>query len=101
MKKTACIHLVLITAALAACNKPMYQQEYDSPEYYAGNPPDSTNSCPIENTFMPPDYYNWLYAFRPYGGFYVDPTINVYYLHLYRAHVHRSGFGAKIHSIGS
>ena len=102
MKKTTCIHLVLITAALAACNKPMYQQEYYTPPgYYPGDLPDSTNSCPIEYSQFPPDYYNWMYGFRPYGGLYVDPDINFYYQYRYRATVHRSGFGGKIYGVGA
>ena len=101
MKKTTCIKLVLITAALAACNRPMYQQEYYSPGYYPGDLPDSTNACPIEYSQLPPDYYNWLYGFRPYGGFYIDPYINVYYVHPRHGHVVRSGFGGGGHSISS
>ncbi|HXB08749.1 MAG TPA: hypothetical protein VNW04_16575 [Puia sp.] len=102
MKKTTGIKLVLITAALAACNKPMYQQGYYSdPVYYSGDQPDSTNSCPIEYSQLPPDYYNWLYGFRPYGGFYVNPSINFYYLRYYRGTVTRAGFGSKINTISS
>ncbi|MBS1663694.1 MAG: hypothetical protein JST68_21805 [Bacteroidetes bacterium] len=66
MKKTACIQLVLITAALAACNKPLYQQD---PVYYEGDAPDSTNSCPIADPYLyayQPDYFNWISAFRYY-----------------------------------
>src|SRR5258708_17766710 len=101
MKKTTCMHLVLITAALAACNRPMYQQEYYTPGDYPGDLPDSTNSCPIEGTWLPPDYYNWMYGFRPYGSFYLDPNINIYYQHHYRETVWRSGFGGKHYSISS
>jgi|SRR5579871_3139887 len=103
MKKTTCIHLVLITAALAACNRPMYQQEYYSPEYYPGDLPDSTNACPIGYSQLPPDYYNWLYSFRPYGSYYVDPSINIdlYYGHRYRETVVRAGFGGKTTAISS
>lgn len=38
MKKTNAIHLVLITAAMAACNRPLYQQRgegYEDPGYSA------------------------------------------------------------------
>ncbi|HLZ87896.1 MAG TPA: hypothetical protein VKQ52_11665 [Puia sp.] len=101
MKKTACIQLVLITAALAACNRPMYQQEYYSPAYYPGDLPDSTNSCPIDYSPFPPDYYNWWYGFRPYGTVYVDPYVNVYYRHRHRETVRRSGFGGKISAVSS
>ena len=103
MKKSTTIQLVLITAVLAACNKPMYQQEYYTPGYYPGDEPDSTNSCPIEGSYLPPDYYNWMYGFRPYGSFYVDPgiNINVYYQRHYRETVWRSGFGGRMHGISS
>ena len=102
MKKSTTIHLVLITAALAACNRPMYQQDYYTPGYYPGDLPDSTNSCPIETTDLPFDYYNWMYAFRPYGSYYVDPiNINFYYQRHYRQTVARSGFGGKITAISS
>lgn len=92
MKKTTTIQLILITAALAACNKPLYQQD---PVYYsASDLPDSSNSCPIVDTY-PPDYYpldyfNWLYAFR-------------YYPHYRAAHsnIIRSGFGHRLSSVGS
>ncbi len=36
MKKTKCIQLVLITAALAGCDRPLYQQ---GPDYPVSNPP--------------------------------------------------------------
>jgi hypothetical protein len=103
MKKTACIKLVLITAALAACNRPMYQQEYPDPVYYTGDLPDSTNSCPIEYSDFPPDYYYWMYGFRPYGGFYFEPNINLnwYYRHQYRQTVLKAGFGTKISTVGA
>jgi len=105
MKKTAVVHLVLITAALAACNKPMYQQEYYTQGYYAGDPPDSTNSCPVEYDGYPPDYCNWFHGFRPYGSYYVD--LNIIMAHrralagLRRSPVHRSGFGGRMHATGA
>ncbi|GGB10646.1 hypothetical protein [Puia dinghuensis] len=92
MKKTSCIKLVLITAALAACNKPIYQQGSYLPDYYPSDPPDSTNSCPIDYPqLLPdfsPDYYTWLYGFRPYH-------------HHHRAGVSRAGFGGGGHTISS
>lgn len=98
MKKTACIHLVLITAALASCNRPLYQQE--PPRYYqqdtTGEIVDSTNSCPMgaDETDLPPDYYTWFYGFRPYGLFYNDPFyIQRYYHYRYPATIIRAGFG--------
>lgn len=93
MKKTSVIHLVLITAALAACNKPMYQQQYYTQGYYPGDPPDSTNSCPVEYDDYPPDYYNWFYGFRPYGSYYVDLNMIFRHRNRYGSPVHRAGFG--------
>lgn len=101
MKKSTTIHLVLITAALAACNRPLYQQ--DTPEYYQqpqdfrGDPADSTNSCPLgaSQSDLPPDYYTWYSGFRPYGYDYGgDPFfINSYYFFRYSATIIRAGFG--------
>ena len=74
MKKTTCIQLVLITAALASCNR------------YFNQP------GPPEN--LPPDYYTWYYGFQPYGMYYDDPFyLEGYYY--YRDHVRivRYGFG--------
>ncbi len=95
MKKSLCIQLVLITAALAACNRPMYQQApYDVDPYaYPGDAPDSSNACPIESADLPPDYYTWLSCFRPYGTVTVDPDIYGFYYHRYHGTIIRAGFG--------
>jgi hypothetical protein len=94
MKKSTCIQLVLITAALAACNRPLYQQrDCDSTYYAAGDLPDSTNSCPIGQSVMPPDYYYWLYSFRPYGTITVEPEIAGYYAYRPLIRITRAGFG--------
>jgi hypothetical protein len=89
MKKTTCIQLVLITAALAACNRHLYQQDVPQAETS-----DSTDSCPLTPEDLPPDYYMWFYGFQPYGMYYEDP----YYLegyYYYREHraIIRHGFG--------
>jgi hypothetical protein len=96
MKKTTTIQLVLITVALAACNRPLYQQ--DPPEYQQDVPqaeaPDSTNACPLAPDYLPPDYYTWFYGFQPYGMYYEDPFyLEGYYY--YREHhvIIRHGFG--------
>ncbi len=97
MKKTTTIQLVLITAALAACNRPLYPQ--DPPEYQqdvpqAEAPSDSTNACPLAPDYLPPDYYTWFYGFQPYGMYYDDPFyLEGYYY--YREHhvIIRHGFG--------
>ena len=93
MKKTNYIQLVLITAALASCNR--YFNQPESPEYQEVYPqaeaPDSTNSCPVAPDNLPPDYYTWYYGFQPYGV-YVD-AFNLDGYYYYRDHVVRSGFG--------
>ena len=114
MKKTNAINLVLITAAMAACNRPLYQQRpdgYEDPGYSADAPTgpltagpgmrpatgpdscltagpysgaaadaaDSTNSCPVESSALPPDYYDWYNGTGPFGSFTVDFNINGFY----------------------
>jgi hypothetical protein len=100
MLKTNAIQLVLITAAMAACNHPLYQRPaagYEDPEYStdasAGSPtagpgprgtvdadaPDSTNSCPVESSWLPPDYYDWYNGSGPFGSVTVNFNINGYY----------------------
>lgn len=94
MKKTNYIRLVLITAALASCNR--YFNLPESPEYQEVYPqtevPDSTNSCPLAPDNLPPDYYTWYYGFQPYGVYFDDPFYLEGYYN-YRIHVIRSGFG--------
>jgi hypothetical protein len=86
MKKTNAINLVLITAAMAACNRPLYQQRpndgYDDPGYSADAPADaadSTNSCPVESSELPPDYYDWYNGAGAFGTFSVNFNINGFY----------------------
>ena len=85
MKKTNAINLVLITAAMAACNRPLYQQRpdgYDDPGYSTGLPADvadSTNSCPVESSELPPDYYDWYNGAGAFGSFTVNFNINGFY----------------------
>lgn len=90
MKKTNCIKLVLITAALAGCDRPLYQQR----EYYEGDPPDSSNSCPMELSDLPPDYYTWYSGLQPFNYYYGDGfNLGGYYFYRYHATVVRAGFG--------
>jgi hypothetical protein len=85
MKKSNAINLVLITAAMAACNRPLYQQPpdgYDDPGYSTGAPADaadSANSCPVESSDLPPDYYDWYNGAGAFGSFTVDFNINGFY----------------------
>ena len=114
MKKTNAINLVLITAAMAACNRPLYQQRpdgYEDPGYSADAPTgpltagpgmrpatgpdscltagpyggatadaaDSTNSCPVESSALPPDYYDWYNGAGAFGSITVNFNINGFY----------------------
>ncbi len=117
MKKTNCIQLVLITAALAGCDRPLYQQGPDyqgsyypggyssgayEPGPYSSNPyssprgdePDSTNSCPLVQSQLPPDYYLWYSGLRPFDFYYGDGfSLDGYYAYRYPATIVRAGFG--------
>lgn len=138
MKKTNAINLVLITAAMAACNRPLYQQRsdgYEDPGYSAGAPSDSltagpgawsprsaaagpvagltagpdaadsTNSCPVESSDLPPDYYDWYNGAGVFGSFTVDFNINGFYAYrnppapLARVNPFRSFFGRTFGNI--
>lgn len=118
MKKTNGIQLVLITAALAACNRPMYQQgpgytgsnavpppaansTYENPNHIdlsEGDAPDSTNSCPIVDSQLPPDYYIWYDGLRPFFDLYWDNWfgLNGYYAYRYPASPIRPGIRTTI-----
>lgn len=106
MKKTTCIQLVLVTAALAGCDRYLYQQGcacsvYDagpySPGFYngpAGARPDSSNSCPLVQSQLPPDYYIWYSGLRPSDYYYGDGfSLDGYYAYRYPATIVRAGFG--------
>lgn len=111
MKKTSCIHLVLITAALAGCDRPLYQQGgynpyYDNggnnnpsygnnnPSYGMGELPDNSNSCPLMDSDLPPDYYNWYAGLDPYDYYYGNGfSLEGYYYYRYPATIVRAGFG--------
>jgi len=122
MKKTTCIQLVLITAALAGCDRPLYQQgpdypgSYDPGPYYRGSAgsdpqspydarrgdePDSSNSCPMVQSQLPPDYYLWYSGLQPYEFYYGDGfSLNSYYAYRYPATIIREGFGRIGYSKG-
>ena len=91
MKKTTYIQLVLITAALAGCDRPLYQHQ-QGPE--AGDRPDSSNSCPLVQSVLPPDYYIWYSGLRPFEYYYGDGfNLDGYYAYRYPLKVVRAGFG--------
>ncbi|HEV3411815.1 MAG TPA: hypothetical protein VG101_05015 [Puia sp.] len=105
MKKTNCIQLVLITAALAGCDKPLYQQGQDYPGTYdpgpystsyipMGDQPDSGNSCPMVQSALPPDYYLWYSGLRPFDFYFGDGfNLGGYYAYRYPPTIIRTGFG--------
>jgi hypothetical protein len=98
MKKTKYIQLVLITAALAGCDRPLYQQAptYAGPydRVAPGDVPDSTNSCPLENSQLPPDYYLWYQGLQPFDFYYGQPfRLFGFYSYRFPALVVRAGFG--------
>src|SRR5580704_3778916 len=98
MKKTNCIQLVLITAALAGCDRPLYQQGPGYPGSYDSEPhdpePDSTNSCPLVQSQLPPDYYLWYSGLRPWDFYFGDGfNLEGYYAYRYPATIVRAGFG--------
>ncbi|HUB60491.1 MAG TPA: hypothetical protein VL978_07315 [Puia sp.] len=107
MKKTTCIQLVLITAALAGCDRPLYQQgpdysgTYEGGEgmYQGGDQPDSSNSCPMVLSQLPPDYYIWYSGLQPWDFYYGDGfNLDGYYAYRYPAIIVRAGFGKSAHA---
>lgn len=112
MKKTPFIQLVLITAALAACNRPLYQQQVELTE----DDTDTTNTCLMLPPDLPPSYYTWYYGFRPYGCYYdescwINNNFSLFFGQTYLTnpgiHYHghsgitRSGFGRHVHTVGA
>src|SRR5579871_955111 len=116
MKKTHRIQLVLITAALASCDRPLYQQGPDYPSGASGYPraaqstesaqasatyprmgdePDSSNSCPLDQSLLPPDFYLWYAGLRPFDFYYGSGfSMNGYYFYKSApATIVRAGFG--------
>lgn len=103
MKKSKAITLVLITAALASCNKPQPKQEGKRVHMRS----DTTAS------YTRTHHSNWFYAFRPYGlyengsynrsGFYssgLSERSNIG-TSSHKSNVIRGGFGSKAVSVSS
>jgi hypothetical protein len=66
MKKSKFVTLVLITSALAACDKQAPEPSWDSNEVYMRS--DTTASYThTQGSHLP--LFLWYYAFRPYGMF--------------------------------
>lgn len=64
MKKSKCVELVLITAVLAACNKPEKEWESGNKVYLR-----SDSTAPYTHGRAPLGAALWFFAFRPYGSF--------------------------------
>jgi hypothetical protein len=98
MKKTTCIQLVLITAALAGCERTFYLQQptYQDRGYLEGrgDQPDSTNSCPLLQSALPPDYYLWYSGLRPFDFYFGEGFgLQGYYNYRCPVRIVRAGFG--------
>jgi hypothetical protein len=109
MKKTKHINLLLITAALASCNRPNNEWQNGNRTYVRG---DST--APYTRTYHPGvGPLLWYFAFRPYGNYY-----NGYYRRAgyysdaisersniggnsFKGGVIRGGFGGGAYSVSS
>ena len=73
MKKSKYINLVLISAALASCDRQL-RNTYDG-EITSDVPPDVYMRSDTTVEYVPAPVYNnsfnlWFYAFRPYYGYY-------------------------------
>jgi len=111
MKKTKHIQLILITAALASCNRPNNDWEGSSKTYVR-----SDSTAPYSRTH---GYHGagsallWYYAFRPYGNYYNGRYERAGYYssaihessnigsNSFKSGVVRGGFGRGAYSVGS
>ena len=113
MKKTQHISLVLITAALASCNRP------GNPDWVNANGEHrrvyirSDSSAPYTPMHHPSGIHGWYYAFRPYGsydffgyrraGYYssaISEKSNIG-TNFTKSGIVRSGFGGEAFSVSS
>lgn len=67
MKKSKQVQLILITAALASCNKPNKDWESSNSKTYIRS--DSTAPYSRTRHFGVGNALLWYYAFRPYGNY--------------------------------
>ncbi len=95
MKKSKTIYLVLITAALASCNRAVYDSG-DNDVYNVKR----SNTYVRDSTlyYNPLNSYNiygnnWNYAFRPYYGYYNRRHASTFFHHGY----HRPGYYNNTH----
>jgi hypothetical protein len=112
MKKTKYIELVLITAALASCNKPNNEWEGSGGKTYVR----SDSTAPYTRTHHHSALASgllWYYAFRPYGnynngtyeraGYYsnaINKNSNIG-SNSFKSNVVRGGFGRGGYSVSS
>ena len=109
MKKSKKVTLVLMTAALASCNRYL-AHSHPQPAYSQGK--EASDSCTTENVYTDPAYdpwygllmSQWIYAFNPYAYNYyyyghsrrtrVGHFQNGHWIHrFYRTGVLRGGWG--------
>ena len=111
MKKTKCIELVLITAALAACNQPKKDWDDNNKVHVR-----SDTTAPYTRMHHHGGIGTallWYYAFRPYGNYYngsyqragyysgaISPMSNIG-SNGFKGAVTRGGFGRGGFSVGS
>ncbi len=109
MKKSKYIELVLITAALASCNKPNKDWEGSGGKTYVR----SDSTAPYSRTRHLGNGLLWYYAFRPYGNYYNGSYQRAgYYSNAihessnvgsngFKSSVVRGGFGSGAYSVSS
>ena len=114
MKKSKCIELVLITAALASCNQPQKDWDTNNPGSKVHVRSDST--APYTRVYYHSGIGSallWYYAFRPYGNYYngsyqragyysgaINPASNIG-TNGFKGAVTRGGFGRSGFSVSS
>jgi hypothetical protein len=96
MKKTGKIQLVLITAALASCDREIAPRQsltaYPAGSTFIGTPDTTLTAGPVYDT-DPYDYSLWNYSFNLYTNFYyISPNGKSYY---YPGNRYRKGFFRK------
>jgi len=109
MKKSKYIELVLITAALASCNKPNKDWEGTGGKTYVR----SDSTAPYSRARHLGTGLLWYYAFRPYGNYYNGSYQRAGYYsnaihessnvgsNSFKSNVVRGGFGSGAYSVSS
>jgi hypothetical protein len=70
MKKSKYIELVLITAALASCNQPKKDKDWDENSRVHVRSDSTAPYTRMHHHFGVGNALLWYYAFRPYGNYY-------------------------------